>query len=117
MTTSPSNIPPQAVEAAAKASWEKANSDPWISGDTDDPRWADRRVYLDDAKVMLEAAAPHMLAGVEWAIFRASDGQDGTPMESLRYTSREAAQKWINDGFRQPEFWEVRGRAVGTWQK
>ena len=53
-------IPAEAVEAAAKASWEKSNSDPWISGDADDLRWADRRAYLDDAKVMLEAAAPHM---------------------------------------------------------
>jgi hypothetical protein len=55
-------IPDEAVEAAARASWEKANSDPWISGDHDDERWADRRVYLDDARVMLEAAAPHMLS-------------------------------------------------------
>ena len=61
-TGSPPMIPAEAVEAAAKASWEKSNSDPWISGDHDDLRWADRRVYLDDAKVMLEAAAPYMLS-------------------------------------------------------
>jgi len=63
-------IPAEAVEAAAKASWEKSNSDPWISGDADDLRWADRRAYLDDAKVMLEAAAPHMLAAL-------ADSRDG----------------------------------------
>ena len=52
----------EAVEAAAKASWEQANSDPWNNSDTDDLRWDDRRAYLDDARVMLEAAAPFIRA-------------------------------------------------------
>ena len=51
-----------AVEAAARASWERSNSDPWISGDHDDIRWHDRREYIEDARATLEAAAPHLMA-------------------------------------------------------
>lgn len=33
------------------------------------------------------------------------------------YRSREAAQKYIDTGYTQPEYWEVRGRPVGEWAK
>jgi len=53
MTTSPSNIPETAVEAAARADygegWDRASE------------W-ERSAYLDHSKLLLEAAAPHMLA-------------------------------------------------------
>jgi len=53
----------------------------------------------------------------EWSVFRTSDGDDGTPAESLRWPSRDAAQKFIVAMYAQPEFWEARGRVVGRWQK
>jgi len=54
---------------------------------------------------------------MEWAVFRASDGPDGTPVENYRYKSREAVLAVINAGYTQPEYWEPRGREVGEWTK
>lgn len=54
---------------------------------------------------------------MEYAIFRRSDGENGVPVENLRYTTRAGAQEWLDLGYSNPEFWEVRGRAVGEWAK
>lgn len=95
-------IPDAAVEAAT-LKLARLNSD---SGDQlTDAEWA---------REILESAAQHM-GEMEWAVFRASDGEDGTPVEGFRYPSREAAQKSINSGYTQPQFWEPRGRVVGKW--
>lgn len=67
-------------------------------------------------RAVLEAAGPHM-GVVEWAIFRASDGHEGTPVEAFRWPSRESAQHFIENGYTQPELWEPRGRIVGEWEK
>jgi hypothetical protein len=53
------NISDEAVEAAAKCHYEAELYVNW-----DDVRPSVKRGYLDDARRMLEAAAPHMLAGV-----------------------------------------------------
>lgn len=59
-------IPDDAVEAAAKASWERVNSEPWgCTANEDLRRHIDQREYLEDARVMLEAAAPHLLEANE----------------------------------------------------
>lgn len=52
---------------------------------------------------------------VEWAIFRRSDGENGTPVENLRYSTKAGAQESINTGYNAPEFWEPRWRVVGKW--
>ncbi|MDF9748608.1 hypothetical protein [Arthrobacter sp. ES3-54] len=65
----------------------------------------------------LEAAAPHMLADVEWAVFRSQGGPNESPAENLRYKTREAAQASIDNGYSQPQYWEPRGRMVGAWAK
>lgn len=58
-----------------------------------------------------------MTGRMEFAVFRASDGEDATPVEGFRYSTMEAAQRTIDSGYLQPQFWEVRGRKVGEWTK
>jgi len=62
MTTSPSNIPDAAVEAAAEAIAKADGS--WAEGEWEDPDVAEK--LRDEvrrwARAALEAAAPHMLA-------------------------------------------------------
>jgi hypothetical protein len=116
-------IPAEAVEAAVSAA-AKALFAEEEYGSEDRPdigeKWLsflsvrDREQYRRMARAALEAAAPHM-GEMEWAVFRASDGEDGTPVEGFRYPSREAAQKSINSGYTQPQFWEPRWRVVGKW--
>jgi len=70
-----------------------------------------------DMRAALGAASTYLMADIEWGIFRASDDASGTPIENLRYKSREAAQRQIESSFNQPEYWEVRGRPVGAWDR
>lgn len=66
----------------------------------------------------VEAAAPHVLRGeVEWTVFRASDGPNGSPAENLRYSTKAGAQESINSRYSTPELWEPRHRIVGAWTK
>lgn len=72
----------------------------------------------DAIRQILEAAAPHMLAGeVEWTVFRAIDGPNGSPAENLRYSTKAGAQESINSRYSTPELWEPRSRVVGEWSK
>jgi len=60
MTTSPSNIPEAAVEAAAEADY--GNGDQYGTWETEPAEV--REMYLKDARRTLEAAAPHIRAQV-----------------------------------------------------
>ena len=102
----------EAVDAAARVLYESGTKERFAEADSEDVAH-----MVEWARDILEAAAPHMLAGVEWGVFRASDAEEGTPIENLRYRSREAAQRSIDEGYVQPEFWEVRRRVVGEWSK
>jgi hypothetical protein len=74
-------------------------------------------VSASDIRRVLEAAAPHLMPTIEWGIFRATDDGTGEPSENRRYRTREAAEKHLRYDYSHPEFWEVRGRAVGKWSK
>lgn len=50
-------IPAEAVEAAAKAIWNNARIEPW-----EDAHWYLTEEYRNDARIALEAAAPHIRA-------------------------------------------------------
>lgn len=52
-------IPAEAVEAAARASFERANPR-YVWADIE-PHW--KAAYVENHRAALEAAAPHMLAG------------------------------------------------------
>jgi hypothetical protein len=58
-----------------------------------------------------------MTGRMEYAVFRAADGEDAMPVEGFRYSTREAARRTIDGGYLQPQFWEVRGREVGEWKR
>jgi len=92
------NISDEAVKAAAKYLGD-------LQADPDG-------VYTMEARDLLRAAAPHLMAGMEWGVFRVSDNE---PRDHLRYKSREAAQRSIDYATIAPDLWEVRGRAVSNW--
>lgn len=65
-----------------------------------------------------KVAVPHVLRGdVEWTVFRASDGPNGSPAENLRYSTKAGAQESIDTRYGTPELWEPRRRFVGEWTK
>lgn len=58
-------IPTETVEAAAKEIYRVAADLAYESDTWDDLSENQRQVWVDDAKRILEAAAPHMLAGAK----------------------------------------------------
>lgn len=102
-------IPVEAVEAAEQAVIDamcEYGPDGHIDG------------YQEIARAALEAAAPYILKGdVEWTVFRASDGENGSPAENLRYSTKAGAQESIDSRYSTPELWEPRQRIVGAWHK
>lgn len=99
----------EAVEAAAKVMLDKMYDDKTLKVDDED---------RDIMRAALEAAAPYMQAGdVEWTVFRASDGENGSPAENVRYSTKAGAQESIDSRYGTPELWEPRSRIVGEWTK
>lgn len=102
-------IPSNAMEAAEQAVIDamiKYGPDGHIDG------------FHEITLAALEAAAPVLLKGeVEWTVFRASDGPNGSPAENLRYSTKAGAQESIDTRYGTPELWEPRSRVVGEWSK
>ena len=102
-------IPQEALEAAEQAVIDamiKYGPDGHIDG------------YQEITRAALEAAAPHILKGdIEWTVFRTSDGENGSPAENLRYSTKAGAQESIDTRYGTPELWEPRQRIVGEWMK
>lgn len=99
-------IPEKAIQAAHAAICEQ-NLDDCLDSD-----WRGKCVKA------VEAAAPYMQTGdVEWTVFRASDGENGSPAENLRYSTKAGAQESIDTRYGTPELWEPRRRIVGEWCK
>ena len=62
-----------------------------------------------------DAAGSPAVDHMEWGIFRKGDIETSVPSEDITYRTREAAEKVIRRSYREPQYWEVRGRAVGPW--
>jgi len=53
-----------------------------------------------------------------YGVFRVSDPLTSTtPMENLFFDTAKRAQSWIENGYLQPELWEVRAQLVGPWER
>lgn len=106
-------IPDEALEAAADLVLRMIMEKPLTSANP-----LERELALRQGRLILEAAAPYILKGdVEWTVFRASDGPNGSPAENLRYSTKAGAQESIDTRYGTPELWEPRSRVVGEWTK
>lgn len=107
-----SSIPDEAVMAAARSDY--GSGDQYGTWETEPDEV--REMYLKDARLILEAAAPHMATGVEeFGIFRKGGDWHDAPMEKWTFMTRERAEcaiRKFNDG----ESWlEVRSRIAAPW--
>lgn len=83
-----------------------------------DDRWHGYGYNPQGAADAILAAGYRKLNGdVEWTVFRASDGPNGSPAENLRYSTKAGAQESIDTRYGTPELWETRHRIVGEWTK
>lgn len=106
-------IPDEAVKVAADLVLRMIMEKPLASANP-----LERELALRQGRLILEAAAPYILKGdVEWTVFRASDGENGSPAENLRYSTKAGAQESIDSRYSTPDLWEPRSRVVGEWRK
>lgn len=106
-------IPDEAVKVAADLVLRMIMEKPLTSANP-----VERELALRQGRLILEAAEPYMQTGeVEWTVFRATDGPNGSPAENLRYSTKAGAQESIDSRYSTPELWEPRSRVVGEWRK